>query len=129
MLAEKVPSTPRAGADADTASQPAGAGAPLVEWTGLVAECWHALSHTSRMRAAFALAESRWLDALAAPDTHPIFTRMRDEMGAERVAKLVQVTRALTGISPVAGHSAKAEEPTNSRVEIVAAPRAQGAPE
>jgi hypothetical protein len=113
MLAEKVPSTSRGSADTGAIPQPEGAKAPLQAWTELVVECWNALSHTSRMRAALALAESQWLNVLVVPGTHPIFTRLRDEVGEARVTKLVQMTYALTGISPVAPDGARAEQSTS----------------
>lgn len=115
MLEEKLPRTPNAGAHAGAPSQPKreDAKTPLQVWTELVGECWNALSHTSRTQAAFALAESGWINALVVPDTHPIFARMRDELGVERVTKVVQTTYAETGLSPVATDGAKPEQPAN----------------
>ena len=122
MLEEKFPRTLQAGTDSSAAPAPKaekaeGGKVPLQVWTELVIECWKALSHTSRMQAAFALAESRWLNVLVVPETHPIFARMRDEIGAEAVTKLVQMTYALTGVSPVAPDTAKPDRPANDTGE------------
>lgn len=96
-------------------AKPEGGKVPLQVWTELLVECWLALSPTSRLQAAFALAESRWLNVLLVPDTHPIFARMRDEVGIEKVKKLAQMTYTLTGISPVASDSTKPEQPADMK--------------
>ncbi|MFT3770145.1 MAG: hypothetical protein QM820_32350 [Minicystis sp.] len=120
VLEEKFPRTLQVGTDAGAAPTPKADGGkvPLQVWTELVVECWNALSQTSRMQAAFALAESRWLNVLVVPETHPIFARMRDEIGAEKVTKLVQMTYALTGVSPVAPDAGKPEQAANDREEV-----------
>jgi hypothetical protein len=117
VLEEKFPRTLQAGTGAGVPPQtkPEGGKPPLQVWTELLAECWLALSPTSRMQAAFALAESRWLNVLLVPDTHPIFARMRDEIGVEKVTKLAQMTYALTGISPVATDNTKPEQPAEMK--------------
>jgi len=115
VLEDKFPRTLQAGAGEGPQSKPEGGKVPLQVWAELLVECWLALSPTSRLQAAFALAESRWLNVLLVPDTHPIFARMRDEVGIEKVKKLVQMTYSLTGMSPVAGDSTKPEQPAETK--------------
>lgn len=107
VLEEKFPRALQANLAAASEAKPEGGKAPLQVWTELLAECWLALSPTSRMQAAYALVESRWLNVLLVPDTHPIFARIRDDVGIERVKKLMQTTYALVGISVVAEDGAK----------------------
>lgn len=110
VLEEKFPRTLQVGTSQPPQPKPGEGKAPLQVWTELLVECWQALSPTSRLQAAFALAESRWLNVLLVPDTHPIFARMREEVGIENVRKLVEMTYALTGISPAAGGDKQATE-------------------
>jgi hypothetical protein len=125
VLEDKFPRTLQVSSGAAAPAQeakPEGGKAPIQVWTELLVECWLALSPTSRLQAAFALAESRWLNVLLVPDTHPIFVRMRDEVGIEKVKKLVQMTYGLTGISPVVGDDAKAEGPADKKANGVSPP-------
>jgi hypothetical protein len=117
VLEEKFPRTLEVGSGAGaspTATKPDGTKPPLHVWNEMLVDCWNAMSPTSRMQAAFALAESRWLNVLVVPDTHPIFVRIRDEIGGEKLAKLVQMTYALTGISPVAPETTGPAQPPPS---------------
>lgn len=125
VLEDKFPRTLQVGAGAPPPAKAEGGKAPLEVWNELLVECWQALSPTSRLQAAFALAESRWLNVLLVPDTHPIFVRMREEVGIEKVKKLTQMTYTLTGISPVAGDSTKPEQPADTKVNG-ASPRPGG---
>lgn len=125
VLEDKFPRTLQVGAGAPPPAKAEGGKAPLEVWNELLIECWQALSPTSRLQAAFALAESRWLNVLLVPDTHPIFVRMREEVGIEKVKKLTQMTYTLTGISPVAGDSTKPEQPADTKVNG-ASPRPGG---
>ena len=122
VLEDKFPRTLQAGTSTAAPAQeakPEGGKAPIQVWTELLVECWLALSPTSRLQAAFALAESRWLNVLLVPDTHPIFVRMRDEVGIEKVKRLVQMTYGLTGISPVVGDHGKPAEPADKKANGV----------
>ncbi|MBK6812824.1 MAG: hypothetical protein IPG81_28885 [Sandaracinaceae bacterium] len=125
VLEDKFPRTLQVGAGAPPPAKAEGGKAPLEVWNELLVECWQALSPTSRLQAAFALAESRWLNVLLVPDTHPIFVRMREEVGIEKVKKLTQMTYTLTGISPVAGDRTKPEQPADTKVNG-ASPRPGG---
>lgn len=115
VLEDKFPRALQANAASAAQTKPDGGKVPLQVWTELLVECWSALSPTSRLQAAFALAESRWLNVLLVPDTHPIFARMRDEVGIEKVKKLVKMTYGLTGISPVAVDGTKPEKPADTK--------------